>query len=80
LGDPQLLARYERWRGIDTLMVSVATDGLNRLFGIPGKTASAVRRLGVSAVNAIPPLKGRFMAEARGESGDLPKLLHGELV
>ena len=80
LGDPQLLARYERWRGIDTLMVSVATDGLNRLFGIPGKTASAVRRLGISAVNAIPPLKGRFMAEARGESGDLPKLLHGELV
>lgn len=80
LGDPQLLARYERWRGIDTLMVAVATDGLNRLFGIPGKTASAVRRFGISAVNAIPPLKGRFMAEARGESGDLPRLLLGEMV
>ncbi len=80
LGDPQLLARYERWRGIDTLMVSVATDGLNRLFGIPGKTASAVRRLGISAVNAVPPLKARFMAEARGESGDLPRLLMGEPV
>lgn len=80
LGDPQLLARYERWRGIDTLMVAVATDGLNRLFSVPGRSASAVRRLGLSAVQAIPPLKARFMAEARGESGDLPKLLQGAMV
>lgn len=80
IGDVQLLDRYERWRGIDTLMVATATDGLNRLFGIPGKTASAVRRFGLSAVQAIPPLKARFMAEARGESGDLPKLLMGEVV
>ncbi len=80
LGDPALLARYERWRGLDTLMVAMATDTLNRLFGVPGKTASAVRRFGLSAVQAIPPLKARFMAEARGESGDLPKLLQGETV
>jgi 2-octaprenyl-6-methoxyphenol hydroxylase len=77
LGDPQLLQRYERWRGVDTLMVAVATDGLNRLFGIPGKTASAVRRFGLGAVQKLPPLKARFMAEARGESGDLPRLLQG---
>lgn len=80
LGDPQLLARYERWRGGDTLTVALATDGLTRLFGLPGKTASAVRRFGLSAVQALPPLKSRFMAEARGESGDLPRLLQGELV
>lgn len=80
LGDAQVLARYERWRGLDTFMVAAATDGLTRLFGIPGRTASAVRRLGISAVNAIPPLKDRFMAEARGESGDLPKLLQGLAV
>ncbi|OYY71955.1 UbiH/UbiF/VisC/COQ6 family ubiquinone biosynthesis hydroxylase [Sphingomonas sp. 28-63-12] len=80
LGDPQLLDRYERWRGLDTLMVAMATDTLNRLFGVPGKTASAVRRFGLGAVQAIPPLKARFMAEARGESGDLPKLLQGEMV
>lgn len=80
LGDAQLLTRYERWRGIDTLMVAVATDGLNRLFGVPGRTASAIRRFGIAAVDALPPLKARFMAEARGESGDLPKLLVGDLV
>ena len=77
LGDPALLARYQRWRGLDTFMVAAVTDGLTRLFGIPGRTASAVRRFGLSAVQAIPPLKDRFMAEARGESGDLPKLLRG---
>jgi 2-octaprenyl-6-methoxyphenol hydroxylase len=77
LGDAQLLARYQRWRGLDTLAVAAATDGLTRLFGVPGRTASAVRRFGISAVNAIPPLKNRFMAEARGESGQLPRLLQG---
>jgi 2-octaprenyl-6-methoxyphenol hydroxylase len=77
LGDPQLLARYQRWRGLDTFMVAAATDGLTRLFGIPGKTAARVRRFGLSAVDRLPPLKHWFMAEARGESGDVPKLLQG---
>ena len=80
LGDAALLARYQAWRGLDTLMTAAATDTLTRLFGVPGKAASAVRRFGISAVNAIPPLKDRFMAEARGESGDLPKLLQGMAV
>ncbi len=80
LGDPQLLARYQRWRSLDTFMVAAATDGLTRLFGIPGKTAAAVRRFGLSAVHKLPPLKDRFMAEARGESGDVPKLLQGLTV
>jgi 2-octaprenyl-6-methoxyphenol hydroxylase len=77
LGDAQLLTRYERWRSLDSLLVSVATDSLTRLFGIPGKTASAVRRLGLGAVQRISPLKSVFMAEARGTSGALPKLLQG---
>jgi 2-octaprenyl-6-methoxyphenol hydroxylase len=80
LGDAQLLARYERWRGLDTFLVASATDGLTRLFGIPGRTASAVRRFGLSAVQRIGPLKTLFMQEARGESGDLPLLLRGLTV
>jgi 2-octaprenyl-6-methoxyphenol hydroxylase len=76
-GDAQLLARYERWRSVDSLAVAVATDGLNRLFGIPGKSASAIRRFGMNAVNRITPLKDFFMSEARGSGGDLPKLLQG---
>ncbi|MEM7664848.1 MAG: FAD-dependent monooxygenase [Pseudomonadota bacterium] len=74
-GDHQLLKRYENWRGLDSFMVALATDGLTRLFGVPGKTASAVRRLGMSAVQRTGPLKTFFMDEARGVSGDLPELL-----
>ncbi len=77
LGDAALLARYQRWRGLDNLMVSLATDGLTRLFGIPGRAASAVRRAGLGAVQRLPTLKRFFMDEARGESGDLPRLLAG---
>jgi 2-octaprenyl-6-methoxyphenol hydroxylase len=77
LGDAQLLARYERWRSLDTFMVAAATDGLTRLYGIPGRTASSIRRFGMGAVQRLGPLKDFFMAEARGESGDLPLLLRG---
>jgi 2-octaprenyl-6-methoxyphenol hydroxylase len=79
-GDAQLLERYGRWRSVDTLMVAVATDSLNRLFSVPGKTASAVRRLGLGLVQRTQPVKGFFMSEARGESGALPKLLTGSMV
>src|SRR3546814_4417421 len=34
-GDAQLLARYQRWRGLDAMMTSVAMDGLVRLFDVP---------------------------------------------
>jgi 2-octaprenyl-6-methoxyphenol hydroxylase len=76
-GDAQLLARYERWRGLDTFMVALATDGLTRLFGIPGALPSAVRRFGMSLVQRTPPLKRWFMDEARGTNGTLPELLKG---
>ena len=80
LGDAQLLKRYERWRSLDTFLVAASTDGLARLFGIRGEAASAVRRFGLSAVQRIAPLKSFFMAEARGEYGDRPKLLSGLTV
>ncbi|MFM7404925.1 MAG: UbiH/UbiF/VisC/COQ6 family ubiquinone biosynthesis hydroxylase [Erythrobacter sp.] len=74
-GDPEVLKRYETWRGLDSFMVALATDGLTRLFGVPGNAASAVRRLGMAAVQRTPMLKNFFMDEARGVSGDLPELL-----
>lgn len=79
-GDAQLLARYQRWRALDALSVTVMMDGLVRLFDVPGRAASAVRRLGLSTVQRLGPLKERFMAEARGESGPRPRLLLGETV
>ena len=77
LGDSTLLDRYQRWRSLDTMMVAVATDGLTRIYGIRGKTASAVRRFGMGLIDRIGPVKQRLMDEARGTSGDLPLLLRG---
>ncbi|HET7605689.1 MAG TPA: UbiH/UbiF/VisC/COQ6 family ubiquinone biosynthesis hydroxylase [Sphingomicrobium sp.] len=77
LGDRQLLDRYQRWRSLDALSVAFATDTLTRIYGVPGKTASAVRRFGMELVRRISPLRNRLMSEARGTSGDLPLLLRG---
>ena len=77
LGDAQLLSRYERWRGLDTFMVAATTDALTRIYGVPGRTASAIRRFGMGLVQRIGPLRDQLMAEARGETGDLPLLLRG---
>ena len=74
-GDAQVLARYERWRGVDSLSVMMATDTINRLFGVPGRLPSAVRRLGMGLIQRTDWLKRFFMDEARGMSGKLPDLL-----
>ena len=74
-GDAQLLARYERWRSLDSVSVMATTDALVRLFGIPGRLPSAARRLGMGMVQRSGWLKRFFMDEARGMSGDLPHLL-----
>jgi 2-octaprenyl-6-methoxyphenol hydroxylase len=77
LGDKQLLDRYQRWRSLDALSVAFATDSLTRIYGIPGATASTIRRFGMGLVSRISPFRNRLMSEARGTSGDLPLLLRG---
>ena len=80
LGSPAVLARYPAWRRLDNSMVAAVTDGLNRLFALPGAAPAAVRRFGLGLVERVPVLKRRLMAEARGETGEMPALLRGELV
>jgi len=77
LGDRQLLDRYQRWRSLDSLSVAMATDSLTRIYGVPGNTASAVRRFGMGLIERISPIRNRLMKEARGTSGELPLLLRG---
>ncbi|WP_310496631.1 FAD-dependent monooxygenase [Sandarakinorhabdus sp.] len=80
IGSAEVLARHSAWRRFDNSLVGAVTDGLNRLFGVPGSAASRVRRTGLAAVERLPPLKQFFMQQARGETGKLPALLRGELV
>jgi 2-octaprenyl-6-methoxyphenol hydroxylase len=80
LGDAGVLARYERWRRLDTLMLIAATDGLNRLFSNDLPPLRLARDLGLAAVNSLPPLKRLFMGHAMGLLGDLPRLIRGEAL
>ena len=77
LGDRQLLDRYQRWRSLDALSVAFATDSLTRIYSVPGKTASTIRRFGMRLIDRLSPIKSRLTSEARGTSGDLPLLLRG---
>ncbi len=77
-GGPDVLERYQRWRRFDTAAMGIATDGLNRLFSNRSDALRIVRDVGLGLVDRVPALKGLFIREAAGLTGDVPKLLRGE--
>jgi 2-octaprenyl-6-methoxyphenol hydroxylase len=79
-GGADVLDRYQRWRRFDTLAMGVATDGLNRLFSNRSDLLRLVRDLGLGLVDRMPALKGFFIREAAGLTGEVPKLLRGEAL
>jgi 2-octaprenyl-6-methoxyphenol hydroxylase len=80
LADATLLARYQRWRRFDNVVLAGVTDGLNRLFSNTVPPIKIARDLGLAAVAHIPPLKRLFMRHAMGMIGDLPRLVRGEAL
>ena len=78
IGGGRTLVRYQHWRRLDSLTMSLATDGLNRLFAGSSAPVAAVRRVGLAAVNRRPALKRILMRHAMGLWGDLPRLARGE--
>ncbi len=78
LGAGDVLARYQRWRRFDTLVLVAVTDGLNRLVSNDVAPLRLARDLGLAAVNRVTPLKRLFMRHAMGTLGDLPRLVRGE--
>lgn len=77
LGSEQVLERYGRWRGVDNLAVTLATDAFTRLFSTDNPAVRAARGLGLRLVNRIGAARRFFMAEAGGATGDLPKEMRG---
>lgn len=65
-GDLRLLRRYERARATDLLSLTAATDGLHRLFSLPGSPARVVRNLGMRAVGRQALLKQFLIGRALG--------------
>ncbi len=80
IGRPEVLERYQRWRRFDTATLLFATDTFNRLFSNDNPVLRLARDLGMGAVNAMPGLRRRFIREAAGLTGDLPRLLQGRAV
>jgi 2-octaprenyl-6-methoxyphenol hydroxylase len=79
-GDATVLERYQRWRRFDTMMMSVSTDGLNRLFSNQSDVLRLARDIGLGIVDRLPGLKRLFIREAAGLVGEVPKLLRGEAL
>jgi 2-octaprenyl-6-methoxyphenol hydroxylase len=80
VGTSEVLRRYESWRMLDTMTMLAATDGLLRLFALPGGPARLVRDAGLGTVERLPGVKGAVMKAAAGLSGDVPRLLRGEAL
>ena len=80
VGAVTVLERYQRWRRFDTMAMGVATDGLNRLFSNNSDALRLIRDMGLGVVDRLPNLKSFFIREAAGITGDVPKLLKGEMI
>ena len=74
------LERYERWRRFDTMTSAASFDALNRLFSTDGALRRSAREFALGAINRLPGVKQRLVAEAAGTTGDLPRLLRGEAI
>lgn len=79
-GDLTMLQRYERWRRFDSATSAMSAAALNRLFANDVTPLRMARQFGLGVVDRLPMLKGFFMKEAAGMTGELPKLLRGELA
>ena len=80
IGGADVLARYERWRRFDTVLLAGVTDALNRLFSNDIPPVRLARDLGLAVVDRLPPLKKFLMRHAMGAVGDLPRLVKGEAL
>ncbi len=56
-----------------------ALDGLSQLFRSDAALAGQVRRGSLRVVNAAPPLKNRFVRQALGLAGELPRIAVSEM-
>lgn len=80
LGAPDVLERYQRWRRFDATTLALGMDSVNRLFSNDNPVLRLGRDLGMGAISALPGLRRRFIRQAAGLSGDLPKLLAGQPI
>jgi 2-octaprenyl-6-methoxyphenol hydroxylase len=79
-GEASVLERYQRWRRFDTMAMGLATNSLNFLFSNRSTLLRSVRDIGLGIVDRLPPLKDVFIRQAAGLTGEVPRLLKGEVL
>ncbi|KDB01782.1 2-octaprenyl-6-methoxyphenyl hydroxylase [Defluviimonas sp. 20V17] len=80
IGALDVLTRYQAWRRFDATLLAFGMDAVTRLFSNDNPVLRGARDLGLGAVNALPGLRRRFIREAAGLSGDVPRLLRGRAI
>jgi 2-octaprenyl-6-methoxyphenol hydroxylase len=79
IGDAEVLMRYDRLRRADARVVAGMTDSLNVLFSNDLGPVKALRRVGLTALDRLSPVKHLAMRRGMGLSGELPRLARGEM-
>ncbi len=77
-GGAAVLARYQRRRRPDTLLMLSGMHALERLFGNDIAPVRWARRLGIAAVDRMPALKRAFARQAMGLGPGVTGLLAGQ--
>jgi 2-polyprenyl-6-methoxyphenol hydroxylase-like FAD-dependent oxidoreductase len=67
IGDERVLSRYARTRKEAVLLMQLATDGLERLFGVNLEPLRVARNLGLNLLDKLPFVKRHLMAQALGK-------------
>ena len=75
IGSQAVLERYERWRQLENLTILGFTDFLDRMFSNNWLPATIVRRLGLSVMQNLAPIKKYFLRLMTGQTGRHPELV-----
>lgn len=79
-GDGMVLERYARWRRFDSVTSAAAFNALNALFSNDHALVRAARDAGLALVERLPAIKSVLVREAAGQTGEVPRLLRGEMA
>jgi 2-octaprenyl-6-methoxyphenol hydroxylase len=79
-GTANVLGRYQRWRRFDAALQAAAMDAMNRLFSNDATLLRTMRDAGLGLVDRMPGVKQLLVEQAAGLSGEVPRLLRGDLA
>lgn len=80
IGALTVLEGYQRWRRFDATALALGMDAVNRVFSNDNPLMRLGRDLGLGIVGATPWLRRRFIRQAAGLTGGVPRLLEGKAL